>query len=340
MIATPLTQSFEVLTAQWYNALIKNCGLNPGAFQLVQGSQPLVSTSERMWDIFDAVPPASINHLFNPSQFNSFSSDYGGVINNLLVPQGQALGNPVSVAVRMWSDMAEAAAPFGGVRAYNGTVSQLQTALESSGGVQFKLDTDNESADVSRTWAGAVISSPPGLEALAAALSATTGPAAGGPGITYNVTFDHILTFPVGPLAAPSDDPTLAPYTPWYHPDALKLAHSVPDNTVWKPGAHPDWSDTFGPGGNMLYACTALVVVDGVNITMQQNAGASGNHSALPPPNGAPPGVMALILPSAGPQSPSNAPPPAGDLITISAIPPGNPVILGAVVKPTGETFS
>lgn len=82
----PLQQAMQTLNAQWYNAVVSGCGLDPATFQLTQGSSPLGTTSEILWEIFDATPPLSISNYYNPSQFNSFSADYGAVINNL-IPQ-------------------------------------------------------------------------------------------------------------------------------------------------------------------------------------------------------------------------------------------------------------
>ncbi len=387
MTSAPPTQSFQVLVAQWYNALVKNCGLDPNTFQLVQGNEPLGSTTEQMWNILDAVPPVSINHFFNPSQFNSFSADYGAVVNNL-IPQGsdqfescmgdyyslwdsymktrppipaggvaelfrdwaaknmpadqatncynileQSINNPVSVAVGMWYKMVSAAAPYGGVRAYDGTVSQLRTALASSKGVQFTMDTDSESSDVSHTWAGGVVSSPPGLTALAAS-------APSGSGATYEVTFDHIVTFAARPLAEPSNDPILGLYTPWYCSGALKLAYQTRDNTVWRPGTHPTWDDAFGSNGNMLYATTGLVVVDGITVTMTANASGGGTYSPLQLLNILEPTLIEPMLPFVGSHILSHAAPSAENGVTISDISPGNPIILGAVVRPIGQVFS
>lgn len=84
--SSPIQQAMDTLNAQWYNALITGCHLDSETFQLVQANMPLGMTSEFLWNIFDAVPPLSVSNFFNPSQANDFSTDYGGVINNL-VPQ-------------------------------------------------------------------------------------------------------------------------------------------------------------------------------------------------------------------------------------------------------------
>ena len=76
-------QAMNTLNAQWYNAVVTGCHLDPSTFQLMQGNTPLGATSEILWNMLDVVPPASITSYFNPSQDNVFSTDYGAVIMNL-----------------------------------------------------------------------------------------------------------------------------------------------------------------------------------------------------------------------------------------------------------------
>lgn len=83
------SDAIALLTQQYYNAVVAGTGLAPGEFQLAQGSISLGTTSTKIWEIFDSLPPAALNSFFNPSppsQWNSFGSVYGAVINNL-VPQ-------------------------------------------------------------------------------------------------------------------------------------------------------------------------------------------------------------------------------------------------------------
>jgi len=79
----PAEEAITKLTAQWYNAVVNGCHLDPDTFQLIQGATPLGSTSETLWNILDVVPPLSVSNYYNPSQLNVFSTDYGAVINNL-----------------------------------------------------------------------------------------------------------------------------------------------------------------------------------------------------------------------------------------------------------------
>ena len=83
------SDAIDTLTKQYYNAVVAGAGLAPQQFQLGQGSISLGTTSTKIWQMFDSLPPAALNAYFNPSQWNSFGSTYGAVINNLL-PQDSA----------------------------------------------------------------------------------------------------------------------------------------------------------------------------------------------------------------------------------------------------------
>ncbi len=73
---TSVNTAMDTLTAQWYNAVVTGLGLSPDQFQLYQGPNSAMNTSQEMWDLFNAVPPKSINSYYNPSQINNFSSDF------------------------------------------------------------------------------------------------------------------------------------------------------------------------------------------------------------------------------------------------------------------------
>lgn len=76
-------KAMQTLTQQWYNAVVAGLSLSPKNFQLYQGTATNGTTSEWIWKILDAVPPASINNFFNPNESNSFSQNYQQVIANL-----------------------------------------------------------------------------------------------------------------------------------------------------------------------------------------------------------------------------------------------------------------
>jgi hypothetical protein len=80
------SDAIDILTRQYYNAVVAGLGVSSKQFQLGQGSISLGTTSTLIWAKFDSLPPAALNNYFNSSEWNSFGSTYGAVINNL-VPQ-------------------------------------------------------------------------------------------------------------------------------------------------------------------------------------------------------------------------------------------------------------
>src|SRR4051812_46681979 len=98
-------------SAKWYNAVVRDCGLNAVTFQLAQGNIAIGTDSTSLWDIFDAVPPDSIGN-YNPAQGNLFSTNYGAIITSL---KADGL---VAAAVEAWN----AAGGFESVKAFDKTI--------------------------------------------------------------------------------------------------------------------------------------------------------------------------------------------------------------------------
>jgi hypothetical protein len=94
-------------------------------------------------------------------------------------------------------------------------------------------------------------------------------------GIVINATFDKLLTLSAGPLNSPSDDNELSTYVPWFNSAALNEGYAKQDNTVWKAGDAISWASSFGPNGNLQRFASALIIVDGITMTMKSTAGLS-----------------------------------------------------------------
>jgi hypothetical protein len=237
----------------------------------------------------------------------------------------------VPVAVQLWL---AAGGGTGGVKAYNGTMAQLQYELPGALPKSFSMNSATESSDVSNTWAetevGGIFDIFEGAgESSYSDLSTILATS------TFNIsaTFNKVLTFPLAPLARPSSDPILSQYQPWYSSPALNLAYQHQDNTVWK-NTPPTWADTFGPEGNMLRTASALVIVDGVTITMSSSATFSAAQQQEMQT-----AVEAGIWPffeAEGSGGWSNKPSfsDQGAVTITCSSPAGNPVILGVIVTP------
>lgn len=101
---TGVQEAMRTLTAQWYNAVVGGCGLDPGAFQLVQGSMSIGTDPRDLWSRLDAIPPLSVSRHFDPSRFRRFSSDYAAVIGSLLVPGANELALALGPFYQHWLD--------------------------------------------------------------------------------------------------------------------------------------------------------------------------------------------------------------------------------------------
>lgn len=324
------TQAAPMLTSlinQWYNAVVRDCGLDPGTFQLVQGEMAVGTDSSFLWNIFDAVPPVSINHLYDPSQLNVFSADYGAVI-NALIPQvrgssalAEALArdfegpwssylsgapsssgglrelvsewasrqpradatpapvvpadDPVVKAVDLWYAAGGASA----VKAYTGTITSLREALQKAPGATVSMDSAQESAGTSRSWAAGRCMAPP-QSAPAHTAAADRLQVMVASGITVRAVYQHLAVFTARPLTEPNTDPDLGGYSPWFWGDALRVAYENNDFHVWK-RSRPAWKDFFDAGAGVLQRfCHQLVVVDGCQIHITRPAGGEDGERA------------------------------------------------------------
>lgn len=381
----PAQQAMQTLTAQWYNAVTTQCGLDPDTFQLVQGSAPLGTTSEMLWNVFDAVPPASVSNYFNPSQLNSFAADYGAVIANLkpqnaarfvsdmgdyysawlaylktspTIPAGgmielfsnwanmnipdpgqaqqcitdwqQVSQGTVPAAIQMWLNSGGA----GATKAYNATIAQLNQAMASSPSKSVTMNSQTASSDVSHTWAeGSVGGAFDFFSGSASASYDQLTTALASAGVTISATFQRLVTFPGAPLSRPSSDPILSQYKPWFSSAALNLAYQNNNNIVWN-NTPPSWQDTFGPNGNMKRTCSALVVVDGIDLTMTSNVAFSSSEQQQFQA-AAEAGFWPFFSASAsGGWSNSSSFDASGNVTVKSSSALGNPTVLGAIVTP------
>jgi hypothetical protein len=100
-------QATQTLTTQWYNAVVQGLNLDSSTFQLVQGTMPLSTTSEQLWQLFDSVPPNTANTHYNPSGIVSFSQTYGDVISSLNPPATTTFQSAMGDYLNTWQTYLE-----------------------------------------------------------------------------------------------------------------------------------------------------------------------------------------------------------------------------------------
>lgn len=323
--------AMNTLSAQWYNAITAGCGLAKDQFQLIQGAMPVGTTSANLWKMFDSVPPQTATTFFNPSQINSFSQDYGGIISALIpqgalqfqkdmtdsytiwnnykktispipsgnmawsqaftawananLPQSQVslcvgdfntmLLDPITVAANQLLQIQFAPPNMNpNVYAYTATIGDLNMALANGQSKTVTMNSATNSSDVSKTWAKVEASGIFDIFGLGGSSSydAMTSKIATA-GVMVNAQFSKLVTLAASPLNSPSSDVLLQNYTAWFNSAALNEGYQKQDNTVWKAGDAISWNSSFGPSGNVQRFTAALIIVDGITITMTSNAG-------------------------------------------------------------------
>lgn len=322
-----ITDAMTTLTAQWYNSMVTGLGLSDQAFQLYQGPNSMVTTSQAMWNIFNAVPPTSANSYYDPAQVNNFAPDYNLILSALVASSNtnfqtcmgdyytqwmtyfqshppatwdakgitavfnqwammyapskagcvtaltQIYINPINIAITMF-------AAANGSFAWNQTVDGLQTALAGGATKSFTLNSLTQSSDLKHTWAGGgssvffdLFSFGGSASYDSLSLKATQA------GLNISANFKKTTTFAAGPYAqADTNNPILANYQPWYYSAALAQAYTHPnDNTVWNNQSPTTWDSAFGKNGFVQRMATAIVVADGIDITMTSTAAYSSS---------------------------------------------------------------
>jgi len=163
--------------------------------------------------------------------------------------------------------------PNKNIFAYNKTIANLKSQLAANQpSAEATIDSSSSSSDITDTWAGGGGSFFYGMFSIDGNGSySSTASKMVESKMTVKASFEKVVTFQGGPLAEPSKDQTLKNYTPWFNSSALNIAYQTKDNTVWKYG-QPSWETTFGPNGNMQRMASALIVVDGVTISVTSEA--------------------------------------------------------------------
>lgn len=380
------------LTAQWYNALTTGLSLDPQAFQLVQGSQSLGSTSETLWNTLDAVPIKSVVSAYNPNPVSRFSQLYRGVIYTLKPPGQADFANAMGEAINAWKDylnsnhrppgtspvawfrawaqsnLADPGQVTAAVQAYreeldgpvgeagamldafdvtqgdkyvfDGSIKDLKNQLLGAPPRSVTMDSSSTSSDLSHTWANGAaegvfddffsIGGSSSYDSLVSTLSQAA--------LRISATFQRVLTYAAPPLAQSSLNPDLQGDKPWYQSAALAMAYADPSGDLWGAGP-PTWASSFGPSGSLQYMATALVVVDGIDLTMTSGTAYTADQQKQWTA-AASVGFWPFFSGSGGGGFTNRVDFDAQGKMTItSSAPVGNPTLLGVLVESMSQLF-
>ncbi len=388
MKMSEVNEAMQDLTAQWYNALVTGLGLSSNSFQLYQGPNSMMSTSQAMWNLFNAVPPATINNYNDPASANNFSDDYSLILSSIKeggdssfqtcmgdfyldwnkylianmpetldvasitkVFNGWALTHPsqagcLSNLTKMYNNPVNLANQMlqnaGGKYPWNKTINDLQTALNGGAAKSFKMDSATASSDTNHTWAKGGVSAFFDIFSFGGSgsydhLTQKTTTA----GISIDASFQKFTTFQAGPLSQnDASDPVLSGFSPWYNGAAMALAYTTKDNTVWNNAKPTTWEKAFGTNGFVQRLTSALVVADGVEITMTSSATFSSSDQT-DIEAAAKVGIWPFFSGTvSGGQTTKVTFDDAGKMTAVTSIPLGNPQIIGILQTPMSSIFS
>jgi hypothetical protein len=372
-------QAMTTLYQQWYNALIAGLRLDPATFQLLQPNTPIGDTSDKLWAYYNSIPPASLVNNFQVNAINRLYDDYRAVVNVLISQTGDTFRQDLGDCYSNWMTYVTGVSPapkpadlpdvffswatihcpgaaskgrndleamlddpialaqtavldrsqfMNGVPNFSATIEDLRDAIPQAPSASFYFDSATQSADTSRSWAQQVVGGHwDFFEGGSSGSWSETKAKAATSRVTISVALQHALSFPAEPGV-------------WFSSAALSAAYATKDNTLWKPGATPSWNTTFGPNGNMQRFLSELIVVDGIDTTMTSEAGYSSVEEDEIKAD-AETGVFPLFFAeAAGGTTSSVSFDDAGTMTVKSSSPPGNPVMLGAVVASAGALLA
>ncbi|WP_179381363.1 hypothetical protein [Jannaschia marina] len=187
-----------------------------------------------------------------------------------------ALNGPITQAQMAWA----AAGGQTGVKAYTSTVETISNVLSGAPSGTVTLDASTQSSNTSHTWAAGAVEGFydiffGGGEASYDKVSSEVIASS----LNFDIEFKHVSTIPVTPLSQGQVIAGPDTFNPWYVPNALTTAYSNNNGNTWQSGT-PDWTTYFGPQGSLPRAVDALLLVDGITITISSSKSiATSDHT-------------------------------------------------------------
>lgn len=177
----------------WHSQLSDIISISPNKVKISQGIMMLGHDSYQLWSVFDTMANYDSELYYNPSQYNSFASDYGDKLYNL----------PVGSVSRERCDIDKAVIRYDksdGTYAWSKTLDQLNDELLHSQALKY---TSSKSF---------------GNESNPNAQAAYT--------VKVDVDYEQFIVFYAEPYSSDIHNTELQGYTPWYSPCVLPYAFS------------------------------------------------------------------------------------------------------------------
>ncbi|MGD0556010.1 MAG: hypothetical protein ABSA93_13625 [Streptosporangiaceae bacterium] len=177
---------------------------------------------------------------------------------------------PITAARAMWDQVGTS-----GAKAYMPDYAFLADNMRTAPAVNVTYNSSQADRTFSDTWANgnadlwvSLFGGGSSSSYQATSLATFSGT------VAISMTLSHALVFAVQPLYEKSNDPYLSKFAPWYDNAVISNAYKNQANQdeIWDTRGQTDWNDAFGPTGFLRYVTSELVVVDGVNMTMNVTA--------------------------------------------------------------------
>lgn len=306
---TEVASSTAMATLQnrWYNALTAALSADRQLGQILQPASVVERTDAALWSHENLRPPLSLTFNTRQRPTDGFFAGYAAIVRQLDFPMAsleREIGTP---AFQAWTDylgtLQPAPAPDDlpaafldwalrqapsvaniGVSYLNSSALVIdaqkslepylgpdaktvdyadhiadvsQTLLLSTNDVELSFSSEDDS-EVSDTWAKrqtdlyGLWTTPSGAASTVTGLFANSH-------VTVNAVLYSYTVWPVVP-------------GPWYQSSLLHLALSNQDSPPWPPNANPTWLEAFGSGGFFRRAFGALLVVNGMKVSVTSDA--------------------------------------------------------------------
>jgi hypothetical protein len=285
---------------------------NGDGFQIIQPAVPIPSgdqNDQTLWNYANMIPPFSTTHNTILSAGNQFLSDYQAVMSALLASPNNvaavmgascwaayqkaissgdvkpgnaaafrkwALVNQACSAVANSGASALAAALLDPIFAAQQNVSPYLPAgteavdfaesykmmvkdLAKAPSRKFDISESNWNWDLKSSWASSNQGAFFGLWGSSSSSSSTSQKFAAG-GVSVKASFDHVLSLTMTPGV-------------WYTSSVFGLAFNTKTGRPWDSTKPFNWNNTFAsPNGNMQRFLATLIIISGMNVTVQSNA--------------------------------------------------------------------
>ncbi|KHT62020.1 hypothetical protein RJ45_19900 [Photobacterium gaetbulicola] len=177
----------------WHSQLAEIISVTSNEIKISQGIMTLGHDSYQLWSVFDAMANYESELYYNPSQYNSFSSDYGDKLYNLPVESVSSERCDLDKAVIRY-DKSD------GIYAWSKTLDQLNDELLNSQGLKYTS---------SKTF---------GHESNPNEQASYT--------VKVDVDYEQFTVFYAKPYGSDIHNTQLQGYTPWYSPCVLPYVFS------------------------------------------------------------------------------------------------------------------